>query len=128
MCEKKLRCISFKCPCRLFRESATPGEAGRLSLVLLSWEAGVLHVVFQERAAGIAQPGEIGFPGGKVEPALDHTPEDTALRETEEELGLPRSAVSVLGRLDSLLTPSRRLDRRSCGYDRSTGFQNASES
>ncbi len=80
------------------------GRSRAVVLVLLSRQAGVSHVVFQERAAGIAQPGEIGFPGGKVEPELDRTAEDTALRETEEELGLPRNAVSVLGRLDSLLT------------------------
>jgi len=43
-------------------------------------------------------PGQIAFPGGKAE-AGDSTPEDTALREAQEEIGLPPSAVEVLGRL-----------------------------
>jgi len=42
--------------------------------------------------------GQISFPGGKVESA-DRTRVDTALRETEEEVGVPRSAVDVIGAL-----------------------------
>jgi 8-oxo-dGTP pyrophosphatase MutT (NUDIX family) len=42
--------------------------------------------------------GQISFPGGGVE-AHDRHRQDTALRETEEEIGLPRSAITVLGQL-----------------------------
>jgi len=61
-------------------------------------------LVFTKRADDLSRhPGEISFPGG-----LRH-PEDsdllvTALRETEEELGLLRSDVEVLGALEPFLT------------------------
>lgn len=48
-------------------------------------------------------PGQISFPGGRVEDA-DATPEETALRETEEEIGLHRRHVELLGALPDYLT------------------------
>jgi 8-oxo-dGTP pyrophosphatase MutT (NUDIX family) len=47
--------------------------------------------------------GQVSFPGGRVEDA-DVDAVDTALRETEEEIGLPRSHIEVIGRLDTYLT------------------------
>ena len=48
-------------------------------------------------------PGQIAFPGGKVDPD-DADALDTALREAEEEVGLARHFVSPLGYLDAYLT------------------------
>jgi len=48
-------------------------------------------------------PGQISFPGGRVEQA-DTDAVETALRETEEEIGLARDKVEVIGRLDTYLT------------------------
>lgn len=48
-------------------------------------------------------PGQVSFPGGRVE-AADTTPTDTALRETEEEIGLSRQQVEVVGYLPDYYT------------------------
>jgi 8-oxo-dGTP pyrophosphatase MutT (NUDIX family) len=48
-------------------------------------------------------PGQISFPGGRVE-ATDKNPTTTALRETQEEIGLPHHCVDVMGYLDAYET------------------------
>jgi 8-oxo-dGTP pyrophosphatase MutT (NUDIX family) len=50
-----------------------------------------------------AHAGQISFPGGRVEEA-DADTIATALRETEEEVGLTRDLVEVIGRLDTYVT------------------------
>ena len=45
-----------------------------------------------------SQPGEVCFPGGRMEPGEDA--EQCALRETWEELGIPARQIRLLGRLD----------------------------
>jgi len=47
--------------------------------------------------------GQVAFPGGLVEPGEDD-PKGTALREAEEEIGLPREAAEILGLLDDFPT------------------------
>ena len=51
-----------------------------------------------------AHPGQVAFPGGKRDPG--ETPEETALRETYEELGIAPSEVKVIGRSDIYRTGS----------------------
>jgi 8-oxo-dGTP pyrophosphatase MutT (NUDIX family) len=48
-------------------------------------------------------PGQVSFPGGKIE-ASDESPRAAALRETDEEIGLARDAVEPLGYLDLYMT------------------------
>jgi 8-oxo-dGTP pyrophosphatase MutT (NUDIX family) len=50
-----------------------------------------------------AHAGQISFPGGRIEES-DADPTETALRETEEEVGLTRDHVTVIGRLDTYVT------------------------
>ncbi len=49
--------------------------------------------------------GEMSFPGGKFEKEKDNDYLDTALRETEEELGIPREKIKILGALNDHITP-----------------------
>ena len=65
---------------------------------------GELHVLFEVRAHTLRrQPGEVCFPGGKVD-LNDKTPMDAAIRETCEELGVTRKDVTIMGELDFLVT------------------------
>jgi 8-oxo-dGTP pyrophosphatase MutT (NUDIX family) len=58
-----------------------------------------LHAVFTKRRDDLRRhPGEISFPGGREDPG-DGDLTETALREAEEEIGLPRDAVELLGGL-----------------------------
>ena len=59
-----------------------------------------LSVILTQRPHTLREhAGQIAFPGGKIE-ATDESPVHAALREAEEEVGLPPSAVEVLGRID----------------------------
>jgi len=74
-----------------------PGHKDAAVLVPLTRNP--LTAVFTERRADLNRhAGEISFPGGRQ----DHPSEDlrdTALREAEEEIGLPRTAVELVGAL-----------------------------
>jgi 8-oxo-dGTP pyrophosphatase MutT (NUDIX family) len=62
-------------------------------------------LLYEVRAAQLAwQPGEICFPGGRIEPG-DADPQQAAVRETCEELGLVPGGLRLLGPLDYLVSP-----------------------
>ncbi|MEK3934682.1 CoA pyrophosphatase [Sporosarcina sp. FSL W7-1349] len=65
------------------------------------------HVLFEVRAATMrTQPGDICFPGGRID-ATDPSPLAAALRETQEELGVDPATVEILGHLSPYVaTPS----------------------
>ncbi len=66
---------------------------------------GELHFLFQKRARDIRQGGEVCFPGGEHEPEADRLCQETALREAEEELGIHRERITLLGQMDTLVSP-----------------------
>lgn len=62
------------------------------------------HILFTRRTEKVADhKGQVAFPGGSVDPG-DPSPEFTALREAEEEIGLHGEDVRVLGRMQELQT------------------------
>lgn len=63
-------------------------------------------VLFTKRTDTVeAHKGQISFPGGRIEEE-DGSPLETALREADEEIGLSRKDVTVLGQMDDARTVS----------------------
>jgi 8-oxo-dGTP pyrophosphatase MutT (NUDIX family) len=85
-------------------------------LILLYEEAGVIKFPLTKRATYKgAHSGQVSLPGGKKE--LGETDFETALRECEEEIGVRRSEINVLGRLtDFFVMPSNFLVVPVVGY------------
>jgi 8-oxo-dGTP pyrophosphatase MutT (NUDIX family) len=75
-------------------------------MLLLVRREEIVYVLFTQRTAHLSDhAGQISFPGGRVEPE-DPSREITALRETEEEIGLARDRIELLGRLPLYEVPS----------------------
>lgn len=73
-------------------------------LVPLIWENGQISVLFQVRSTQLSwQPGEICFPGGRIE-SEDGSPQAAAVRETQEELALSANEIQVLGPLEEIIS------------------------
>jgi 8-oxo-dGTP pyrophosphatase MutT (NUDIX family) len=96
---------------RSIHEEPFPQFAGRAPraaavLVPLTWVDDDWQVLFTRRTDIVEHhKGQVSFPGGATDPE-DATPEDTALREAEEEIGLRREDARILGRLGEMLTVS----------------------
>jgi len=87
---------------RLFDPGVEPRPASVL-VPLVVRDSGV-HVLLTQRTAHLTDhAGQISFPGGRVEEG-DTDAVATALRESEEEIGLPSRVVDVLGRLPEYRT------------------------
>ena len=79
-----------------------PGRKLRPAGVLVAFELhrGEARLYLTKRASHLKHhPGQIAFPGGKVDPE-DEGPVGAALREAHEEIGLPPENVSILGVLE----------------------------
>ena len=88
-----------------FMENRTPGDIGKRKncsvLIPLVEIDDKLHILYEQRSTKIkTQPGDVCFPGGVMEKG--ETPIECALRETEEEIGIPQDKIKVLGQFDSL--------------------------
>ena len=83
----------FSRPERKLREAAV--------LIALMKKNDAWHIILTMRSSALKHhPGQIAFPGGKRD-ADDSNLTETALREAEEEIGLPRGNVDVIGGLEA---------------------------
>ena len=75
-------------------------------LVPLVWENDEWHLLYTRRTNKVeSHKGQVSFPGGACDEG-ETTPEQTALREADEEIGLAPKDVKVLGRLADMITIS----------------------
>ena len=82
------------------------GENLKASAVLIPifYSRGQYHVLFTERSDQVTfHKGQVSFPGGTREPS-DSSLLQTALRESEEEIGLKAEDIEILGELDDSTT------------------------
>ncbi|MGL4904767.1 MAG: NUDIX hydrolase [Cetobacterium sp.] len=78
------------------------------------------YFLFQKRAKGIRQAGDISFPGGKVE--KDETSLDAAIRECSEEIGIKK--IDIKGKIGTLVVPSGVMVEAFLGVVDEEEFQN----
>jgi len=81
-----------------------PARTPSAVLIPIYVQDGEYHILFVQRTYNVRDhKGQIAFPGGAWE-EKDASLRATALREAEEEVGLPPEAVDILGELDDFLT------------------------
>lgn len=59
---------------------------------------GEIHLIYEVRSKSIRQPGEISFPGGRIEE--NESPVYAAVRETREELNINEADIEIIAELD----------------------------
>ena len=106
LAEVRRRCRAFPAPSQPRR---IPGNQAAAVLVPLFEAGGETRVVLTRRPDTMpSHRGDVAFPGGKVHPEADPTLLDAALREAEEEIGLPRGQVEVVAELETISTVTSR--------------------
>lgn len=84
------------------------GEKRTYAVLLpLVQDNGEWRVLYEVRSEQISQPGEVSFPGGRIEPG--ETPQKAAIRETIEELNVDPNAITVLGEIDYIVQERRTI-------------------
>jgi 8-oxo-dGTP pyrophosphatase MutT (NUDIX family) len=88
------------------RKMEEAGESRPSAVLIAITDRPQPGLIFTQRSANLrAHPGQVAFPGGRVDPE-DTDAVAAALREAEEEIGLPRAVVDVIGTTDPFHTYS----------------------
>lgn len=110
--EVKQRCLKNLAAGPSIRIARDPEKQVRIAAVLIPMclnEAGEVSLLYTIRSSKLKRHvGEVAFPGG-VKDDTDQDVIECALRETEEEIGLPRSSVNVWGAAKPILPYSNFL-------------------
>lgn len=85
-------------------EDLSPNKAGVMAVFYPNASGATSLVLILRRKYKGVHSNQIGFPGGREE-LQDRNLEDTALRETEEEVGIPRDEIKVVRELTKLYIP-----------------------
>ena len=79
-------------------------------LIIVHLENNIPHILLTRRSSTLKyHTGEISFPGGQYSRGEDQNLLDTALRETQEEVGLSFKPADILGRLQTVYTLTSNL-------------------
>lgn len=97
---------------KLNSDSYTPASV----LIPLYEKNGATHVLFTKRTDKVRDhKGQISFPGGKFD-SEDINLEKTALRETFEEVGIKEKDVTVIGKINNMITITNYIVSPFVGY------------
>ncbi|MGT2933669.1 NUDIX hydrolase [Streptococcus catagoni] len=84
------------------------GEEKRYAVFLpLIWDKDQWQILYEIRSQHISQPGEVSFPGGKVEKGETYC--QAAIRETVEELNIRKEEILVWGEIDYIIQGKRSI-------------------
>ncbi len=91
----------------LKRQATNTSSARRAGVMALFYPSNEnetnLILILRKTYKGV-HSAQVGFPGGKIE-KTDNSIEDAALRETEEEIGVPRKEISIIKKLTQIYIP-----------------------
>ena len=87
------------------RKAELIGKYKRSSVVILiTYIKGEAYVVFEKRALTMrTQPGDVSLPGGGIEEK--ESPQEAAIREAVEELGISKHSIKNIGEMDYFISP-----------------------
>jgi 8-oxo-dGTP pyrophosphatase MutT (NUDIX family) len=89
---------------RIAREQVNPRKAGVMALFYPSETSETHLILILRKTYKGVHSAQVGFPGGKIEPG-DANLQQAALRETEEEVGVPSKSISVVKELTEIYIP-----------------------